>query len=118
MFLVTEPCVQDEISSEVQNISEYDDLTMPFLSRASFTKDERIVEESTKRESSSEYISFAGKQSSSCLDKEETGEFSKLLTILGITPINVILVKPKGKVPMPHSYFLTPYFTWDSCKKN
>ena len=95
MFLLTEPCVQDEISSKVQNISECDDLPMPFLSRASFTKDERIIEESTKGESSSEYISFAGKQSSSCLDKEETGEFSELLKFL---------VKPKGTVP--HASFL------------
>ena len=96
MVLLTEPCVQDEISSEVQNISEYDDLPMPFLSRASFTKDERIIEESTKGESSSEYISLAGEQSSSCLDKEETGEFSELSKFF---PIKVILVKPKGTVP-------------------
>ena len=104
MFLLTEPCVQDEISNEVQNISEYDDLPMPFSSRASFTKNERIVEESTKGQSSSEYISFAGKQSSSCLDKEETGEFPELSKFLRITPIKVILVKPKGTVP--HASFL------------
>ena len=101
MFLLTEPCVQNEISSEVQNISEYDDLPMPFLSRASFTKDERIIEESTKGESSSEYISLAGEQSSSCLDKEETGEFSEFWKFF---PIKVILVKPKGTVP--HASFL------------
>lgn len=100
LFLLTEPCVQDEISSEVQNVSEYDDLPMPFLSRASFTKDERIIEESTKGESSSEYIFFAGKQSSSCLDKEETGEFSELSKFFGINPIKVISVKPKGTVPL------------------
>ena len=101
MFLLTEPCVQNEISSEVQNVSEYDDLPMPFLSRASFTKDERIIEESTKGESSSEYISLAGEQSSSCLDKEETGEFSEFWKFF---PIKVILVKPKGTVP--HASFL------------
>lgn len=104
MFLLTEPCVQDEISSEVQNISEYDDLPMPFLSRASFTKDERIIEESTKGESSSEYISLAGEQSSSCFDKEETGEFSELSKFLGMTHIKIIVVKPKGTVP--HASFL------------
>ena len=96
MSLLTEPCVQDEISNEVQNISEYDDLPMPFSLRALFTKNERVIEESTKGQSSSKYISFAGKQSSSCLDKEETGEFSELMTFSGIIPK---MVKPKGTEP-------------------
>lgn len=70
--------MHDEISNEVQNNSESDDLPMTFSSRASFTKNERIIGESTNGQITSEDISFAGKQSSCCLNKEEKGEFSEL----------------------------------------
>ena len=48
-------------------------------SKASFTKNKKIVEEeSTKRQTTSEDRAFAMKQVSSCLEKGKEREFSKL----------------------------------------
>ena len=120
--------MHDEISNEVQNIREYDDLPITVSSRASFTKNERIIGKSTNGQITSEDISFAGKQSSSGLNKEEKGEFSELLKFMRTTHVpglptlscddpgeeNIIstklnLVKPKGTVPHAPILLLTPY---------
>ena len=48
-FSLTEPCVHDEISSEVQITRENNDLSMNCSSKASFTKNERVIKgESSK----------------------------------------------------------------------
>lgn len=101
-----EPCVHDEISNEVQNISEWDDLPMTFSSRAPFNKNERIIGESTNGQITSEVISFAGKQSSCCLNKEEKGEFSELSkfmrTIRGLLALSFERLLFKGlELPLP-----------------
>ena len=49
-----------------------------FSSIASITKNERIIGESTNGQITSEDISFAGKQSSCCLNKKEKGELLEL----------------------------------------
>ena len=83
-FSLTEPCVHDEISSEVQIISENNDLSMNCSSKASFTKNERVIKgESSKGQTTRDDICFAVKQGSSCLDKgRETGEYSELSSSL------------------------------------
>ena len=100
--------MHDEISNEVQNISEWDGLPMTFSSRAPFNKNERIIGESTNGQITSEVmiISFAVKQSSCCLNKEEKGEFSELSkfmrTIRGLHALSFERLLPKGlEVPRP-----------------
>ena len=80
MFSLTEPCIHDEISNKVQSIGECDDLPMTGSSKASFTKNERIIKgESTKGQTTRNDICFVVKQGSSCLDKgRETGQYSEL----------------------------------------
>ena len=59
-------------------VSWCDDLSMT-SSKASFTKNEKIVEvESTKRQTTSEDRAFAMKQGSFCLEKGKEREFSEL----------------------------------------
>lgn len=98
--------MHDEISNKVQNISEWDDLPMTFSSRAPFNKNERIIGESTNGQITSEVISFAGKQSSCCLNKEEKGEFSELSkfmrTIRGLLALSLERLLFKGlELPLP-----------------
>ena len=80
MFSLTEPCIHDEISNEVQSIGECDDLPMTRSSKASFTKNERIIKgDSTMGQTTRNDICVVVKQGSSCLDKgRETGEYSEL----------------------------------------
>ena len=80
-FSLTE---HDEISREVQITSENNDLSMTCSSKASFTKNERIVKgESTKGQTTRDDICFVVKQGSSCLAKgRETGEYSELSSSL------------------------------------
>lgn len=71
MFSLAEPCIQEVTSNEVRPVeiivSWCDDRSMT-SSKASFTKNEKIVEvESTKRQTTSEDRAFAMKQGSSCL---------------------------------------------------
>ena len=82
MFSLAEPCIHDVISNEVLQVemivSWCDDLSIT-SSKASFTKNEKIVEvESTKRQTTSEHRAFAMKQGSSCLEKGKESEFSEL----------------------------------------
>ena len=83
-FSLTEPCIHDEISSEVQITSENNDLSKACSSKASVTKNERIIkEESTRGQTKRDDICFVVKQGSSCLDKgRETGEYSELSSSL------------------------------------
>ena len=64
----------------MQITSESNDLSMKCSSKASFTKNERIIKgESTKGQTSRDDICFVEKQGYSCLDKgRETGEYSEL----------------------------------------
>ena len=83
MFSLAEPCIQEVTSNEVRPVETIvsccDDLSMTFSSKASFTKNETIVQvESTKRETTSEDRAFAMKQCSSCLEKGNEREFSEL----------------------------------------
>ena len=82
MFSLAEPCIHDVFSNEVPpvevTISRCDDLSMT-SSKASFTRNEKIVEvESIKRQTTSEDRAFAIKQGSSCLEKGQEREFSEL----------------------------------------
>ena len=82
MFSLAEPCIHDVTSNEVPSVeiilSWCDDLSM-MSSKASFTKNEKIVEiESTKRQTTSEDRAFALKQGSSRLKKGQEREFSEL----------------------------------------
>ena len=82
MFSLAEPCIHEVTSNEVRPVeiivSWCDDLSMT-SSKASFTKNEKIVEvESTKRQTTSEDRAFAMKQGSSCLQKGKEREFSEL----------------------------------------
>lgn len=84
MFSLTEPCIHDEMSNEEQSVGECDDLPMTRSSKASFTKNERIIKgESTKGQTTRHDICFVVKQGSSCLDKGRgTGEYSELSSSL------------------------------------
>ena len=64
----------------MQITSESNDLSMTCSSKASFTKNERIIKgESTRGQTKRDDICFVVKQGSSCLDKRrETGEYSEL----------------------------------------
>ena len=68
----------------MQIISENNDLSMNCSSKASFTKNERVIKgESSKGQTTRDDICFAVKQGSSCLDKgRETGEYSELSSSL------------------------------------
>ena len=82
MFSLAEPCIQEVTSNEVRPVeiivSWCDDRSMT-SSKASFTKNEKIVEvESTKRQTTSEDRAFAMKQGSFCLEKRKEREFSEL----------------------------------------
>ena len=68
----------------MQITSETNDLSMTYFSKASFTKNERMINgESTKGQTTSDDICFAVKQGSSCLDKgRQTGEYSELSSSL------------------------------------
>ena len=82
MFSLAEPCIQEVTSNEVRPVeiivSWCDDRSMT-SSKASFTKNEKIVEvESTKRQTTSDDRAFAMKQGSSCLEKGKEREFSEL----------------------------------------
>ena len=74
MFSLIEPCIHDEISNEVQSIGECDDLSRTCSSKASFTKNERIIKGQITRDETS----FVVNQGSSCLDKREEREISEL----------------------------------------
>lgn len=77
--MLTDPCVHEEISHEVQVISESDGLPVTFSSRAAFTNNERITEgESMKGQTMTESICFDVKQGSSCLYKGNEKESSEL----------------------------------------
>ena len=69
----------------MQITSESNDLSMKCSSKASFTKNERIIKgESTKGQTTRNDICFVVKQGSSCLDKgRETGQYSELSSSLG-----------------------------------
>ena len=83
-FALTEPCVHDEISSEVQTSSENNDLSTTCSTKASFIKNEGITKgESTKGQTARDDICFVVKQGCSCLDKgRETEEYSELSSSL------------------------------------
>ena len=79
MFLLIGPCINGENSNEVQSIGECDDFSRTCSSKASFTKNERIITgESTKGPIMRDEISFVVKQGSSCLDKGEERVISEL----------------------------------------
>ena len=80
MFSLIGPCIHGKISSEApQSIGECNDLSSTSSSKASFTKNERIITgESTKRQIARDEISFVVKQGSFCLDKREEREISEL----------------------------------------
>ena len=123
LFSLLVPCIHDEISNEVQSIGECDDLSRTCSSKASFTKNERIITvESTKEQIERDEISFVLKQGSSCLDKGEEREFSELSkpqritsppelfvmscedpgedNLITSTSINNMAKQPKGPVPL------------------
>ena len=92
MFSLIGPCIQGEISNEVQSIGECDDLSRTRSSKASFTKNERIITgESTKGQITRDEISFVVKQGS-CLDKGEEREISELSKPQRITSIPELFV--------------------------
>ena len=71
--------MHDEISNEVQSIGECGDRSRTCSSKASFTKNEKIITgESTKGQITRDDISFVVNQGSSCLDKREEREISEL----------------------------------------
>ena len=77
--------------------SENNDLSMTCSLKASFIKNERVIKgESTKGPIMRDEISFVVKQGSSCLDKGEEREISKLLksclTLLLLFPSSPILI--------------------------
>ena len=92
MFSLIEPCIHDEISNEVQSIGECDDLSRTCSSKASFTKNERIIKgESTKGQITRDEISFVVNQGS-CLDKREEREISELSKPQRITRLPELIV--------------------------
>ena len=79
MFSLIGPCINGENSNEVQSIGECDDFSRTCSSKASITKNERIITgESTKGPIMRDEISFVVKQGSSCLDKGEERVISEL----------------------------------------
>ena len=92
MFSLIGPCINGENSNEVQSIGECDDFSRTCSSKASFTKNERIITgESTKGQITRDEISFVVKQGS-CLDKGEEREISELSKPQRITSIPELFV--------------------------
>ena len=101
MFSLIGPCIHGEISNEVQSIAECDDVSRTCSSKASFTKNERIITaESTKGEITRDEMSFVVKQGSSCLDKgeeRETSEVSKHQRITSLPELFVMSCEDPGE---------------------
>ena len=77
----------------MQSVGECDDLSRTCSSKASFTKNERIITgESTKGQITRDEISFVVKQGSSCLDKGEEREISELSKPQRITSLPELIV--------------------------
>ena len=77
----------------MQSIGECDDLSRTCSSKASFTKNERIITgESTKGQITRDEISFVVKQGSSCLDKGDEREISELSKPQRITSLPELFV--------------------------
>ena len=101
MFSLIWPCIHGEISNEVEFIGECDDLSRTCSSKASFTKNGRIIKgESTKGQITRDEISFVVKQGSSCLDKgeeRETSEVSKPQQIISPPELFVMFCDDPGE---------------------
>lgn len=73
----------------MQSIGECDDLSRTCSSKASVTKNERIIiGEFTKGQITRDEISFVAKQGSSCLDKGEEREIAELSKPQRITSLS------------------------------